>query len=168
MYVTISISTDATTLTTLCILLVDFFGNLCHCYEIMKLHKKVDFITSLHLKISQAEKEKKVKMLALSEALEIMIPLSYTITFIIAYYGPNATILRSVKNNYWSNTTVDNLGNVLATELMLFLVDFTSLVVGTTWLWCFCKINFLKEICRVLKTYWFVIAGFAGALVCKI
>ena len=114
------------------------------------------------------EKENEIKLLALSEILEILIPLSYTVSFVIAYYGPNATILRSIKNNYWGNTSVDNLGKVLETELLLFSVDFGILVVSSILLRYFCKINLLQEFCGVLRTYWILISVVAGALISKV
>ena len=167
LYVTISISTNCTLLTTYCILFVDVVCSLYHTFCIMKLYRKVDLDES-QLKKREEQKEQNVKILALSEILEIIIPLSYTVTFVVAYYGPNATILRSIKNDYWSNEAVDNLANVLATEALLFSVDFTLLVVVTILLWCFCKINLLREFCGALRRYWFLIAVVAGALISKV
>ena len=45
--------------------------------------------------------KKSVQMLVLSESLEIIIPLSYLLCFVAAYYGPNADILGNIKNGYW-------------------------------------------------------------------
>ena len=167
LYVTISISTNCTDLTIFCILVVDVTLSLYHCYGIMKLHRKVNLDES-QIKRREMEKENEIKLLALSEILEILIPLSYTVSFVIAYYGPNATILRSIKNNYWGNTSVDNLGKVLETELLLFSVDFGILVVSSILLRYFCKINLLQEFCGVLRTYWILISVVAGALISKV
>ena len=109
-----------------------------------------------------------IKQLALGEMLEIVVPLSYTIAFIVAYYGPNATLIRGVKNNYWGNRVVFNLGDVLETELLLFSVDFGCLITTTIALWYFCKINMLKQFCWELKKYWFLIAAVAGALITNV
>ena len=167
LYVTISISTTCTDQTIFCILLVDIILSLHHCYGVMKLHRKVNLDES-QIKRREMEKENEIKLLALSEILEILIPLSYTVTFVIAYYGPNATILRSIKNDYWGNTSVGNIGKVLETELLLFSVDFGILVISSILLRYFCKINLLKEFCGVLRTYWILIAVVAGALISKV
>ena len=147
--------------------MVDVVCSLYHSYGIMRLYRKVELGAS-QLKKIETEKKQHIKIFALSEILEILIPLSYTISFVIAYFGPNATILRSVKNDYWSNEVVDNLGNVLTTEVLLFSVDFTVLVVVTIILWYVCKINLLKEFCGALMTYWFLIAVVTGALISKV
>ena len=154
-------------MTTFCILLVDVLGNFYHCYCIAKLHRKVGF-DNLQLKTRREEQEKEVKILALSEVLEILVPLSYTISFIVAYYGPNATILRSIKNNYWGNTISGDIGAVLNTEALLFSADFSSLVVSIICLRYFCRINLLKQFCLALKKYWYLIATIAGALISKV
>ena len=167
LYVTVSISTNATTATTFCILLVDVVGNFYHCYCIVKLHRKVG-LDELQLKMRIAEKEKEVQMLALSEVLEIMVPLSFTLSFIVAYYGPNAKILRSVKNEYWGSSVNTDIGTVLTTEALLFSVDFTSLLVSIACLRYICRINLLKEFCLVLKKYWLFIAAYAGSMITKV
>ena len=167
LYVTISISTLTNDLTTFCILLVDVLGNFYHCYGIIKLHRKVD-CDDIQIRRRQKEKDKAIKILALSEVLEILVPLSYTISFIVAYYGPNATILRSVKNDYWGNSASGDIGAVLTTEVILFSADFSSLVVSIARLWYFCRINLLRHFCLALKKYWLLIAAIAGALISKV
>ena len=59
---------------------------------------------------------------------------------------------------------------ILFLALLVFLigVDFSSVVVGVIFLWVMCKINLLKELCRSLKIYWFLIAVNAGALIAKV
>ena len=167
LYVTISISTLTNDITTFCILLVDVLGNFYHCYGIIKLHRKVDF-DEVQITRRQKEKDKKIKILALSEVLEILIPLSYTVSFIVAYYGPNATILRSVKNDYWGNSVSGDIGTVLTTEVIIFSADFSSLVVSIVCLWYFCRINLLRYFCLALKKYWLLIAAVAGSLISKV
>lgn len=127
MYVTINISTNSDTTTAFCILLVDVVGNLYQCYTIIKLHGKEGF-NELELKRRQEEKEGKVKILALSEVLDILIPLSYTLTYIVGYYGPNTMILNNFRRNYWKNGEEKNIEKLLAAESLLFSVDFTCFV----------------------------------------
>ena len=167
LYVTISISTLTNDFTTFCILLVDVLGNFYHCYGIIKLHKKVDS-DEIQIRRRLREKDKEIKLLALSEVLEILVPLSYTISFIVAFYGPNATILRSVKNDYWGNSANGDIVAVLTTEVILFSADFSSLVVSIACLWYFCRINLLRHFCLALKKYWLLIAAIAGALISKV
>ena len=167
LFVTVIISTITNDVTTFCILSVDVLRNFYHCYCIAKLHRKVG-MDEFQLKRRNEEKAKELKILALSEVLEIMIPLSFTISFFVAYYGPNATILRSVKNEYWTNEVNVDIGAIFTTEVLLFSVDFTSLTISVACLWYFCRINLLKQFSLALKTYWFLIAAFSGALISKV
>ena len=167
LFVTISVSTNSTFETTFCILLVGVIFNLYECFGIIKLHRKIETDDSLRLRKDKAM-ETKIRALAISEILEILVPLSYTLTFIVAYHGPNATILTGVKNDYWNQTPADNIGRVLAAELMLFSVDFAALVVVLVLLWHFCKINLLKEFCRSLQAYWILITTLTGMLISKV
>ena len=167
LFATIAISTNTTSLTTYCVLLVGVVNSLYQCIAIMKLHRKIEPDES-KLRKREIEKEKKIRAIAISEVLDILVPLMYTVVFVVAYYGPNATILKGIKIDYWNNTQVDNIEKLLAAELMLFTFDFTALVAVVLLLWYFCKINLLKEICWVLKTYWIVIAVIAGTLNAKV
>ena len=167
LFVTISVSTNSTFETTFCILLVGVLFNLYECFGIIKLHRKIETDDSLRLQKHKAM-ETKIRALAISEILEILVPLSYTLTFMVAYHGPNATILTGIKNDYWNQTPADNIGKVLAAELILFSVDFAALVVVLVLLWYFCKIKMLKQFCWELKKYWFLIAAVAGALITNV
>ena len=166
-YVTITISTKSTDTTAFCILLVDVIGNLYQCYTIIKLQRKQGF-DELELKRRQEEKAQKVKMLALSEILDILIPLSYTMTYIVAYYGPNAMILNKVRRNYWKKEEDKNIEKLLAAELKLFSVDFASFVFTAATLGYFCKINFVKQMCKSLRKYWLLIAAVAGSVISRV
>ena len=167
LFVTISVSTNSTLETTFCILLVGVMFNLYECYGIIKLYRKVDTDDALYLR-KYKDKETKIRALAISEMLEILVPLSYTLTFMIAYHGPNATILTGVKNDYWNQTPSASIGKVLAAESILFSVDFAALVVVFVLLWHYCKINILKEMCRSLQAYWILNATLAGMLISKV
>ena len=163
-YVTITISTKSTDTTAFCILLVDVIGNLHQCYTIIKLQRKQGF-DELGLKRRQ---EQKVKMLALSEVLDILIPLSYTMTYIVAYYGPNAMFLNNVRRNYWKNEGDNDIEKLLAAELKLFSVDFASFVFTAATLGYFCKINFVKQMFESLRKYWLLIAAVAGSVISRV
>ena len=107
-------------------------------------------------------------MLALSEVLEILIPLAYTVTYSVAYYGPNELILNQMRYDYWRNATLAEerrIENLLTAELLLFSVDFGCLVFTTIGLWYFCNINMLKKFCEALRKYWFLIAVVTGAII---
>ena len=74
-------------------------------------------------------------MLVLCEILEILVPLVYLSTFLIAYYGPNANILGNIRNEYWHYHAVDDVGRLMATVLQMFFIDFSSIIIGGFFLW---------------------------------
>ena len=97
-------------------------------------------------------------MLALTEILEILVPLAYTVTFLVAYYGPNSDVLGGIKNNYWQYKAVEDASNVLITIFQMFCFDVASAVIGGFLLWKFSRINLLNEFCKTVTTYWPLIA----------
>ena len=76
------------------LIVIDFIIN--NYFAVMTWRAKRNFS-----KKSLPKLKKSVQMLVLSESLEIVIPLSYLLCFVAAYYGPNADILGNIKNGYW-------------------------------------------------------------------
>ena len=76
------------------LIVIDFIIN--NYFALMTWRAKRNFS-----KKSLPKLKKSVQMLVLSESLEIVIPLSYLLCFVAAYYGPNADILGNIKNGYW-------------------------------------------------------------------
>ena len=98
-----------------------------------------------------------VESLVLSERLETTVPLSYIAVMAMAYYGPNAEILGTVKLRIWqSQTTIEDFGEFAMTLGVLLVVDFMSFVVNAILLWKFCKINSMEVLKNIQKRYWFV------------
>ena len=76
------------------LIVIDFIIN--NYFAVMTWRAKRNFS-----KKSLPKLKKSVQMLVLSESLEIVIPLSYLLCFLAAYYGPKADILGNIKNGYW-------------------------------------------------------------------
>ena len=155
MHMAIAIGTKATTFTAYCIIAVDFLLNLKTAFKILRLQRKVqpDHLEN-ERKIINVKHE--LQELVLIEILEIIIPISYITTFLIAYYGPNAYILGNIRNSYWQYTPVENVKKLIITVFSLFLVDISSAIFGALLL-STSSINLLREGCQMLKTYWRII-----------
>ena len=156
LHLAITIGTKATTFTSCCILAVDFFSNLKSAYKIFRLANRTE---PDHLEDQKRllEKEDELKSLSLIEAIEILIPISYIITFLIAYYGPNAEVFGGIRNSYWHYKAIEDVKTLSSTVLWMGFVDFSSALFGGLLL-STCSINLLQEGCRVMKTYWHIIA----------
>ena len=91
--------------------------------------------------------------LVISEMVEVVIPLTYLLTFIVAYYGPNAELIGNVRNGYWQYTKTEDVGHTIEYVFMFFLVDVCSLIISATLLWYFCRINFYRAYSEILKEF---------------
>ena len=72
-----------------------------------------------------------VKYLILTERNETLIPLSYLAIMAMAYFGPNAEIMGSVKLQIWHHQNViEDFGAFATNILILFAMDFMSFIVN--------------------------------------
>ena len=104
------------------------------------------------------KQEETIVMLALTEILEILVPLAYTMTFVIAYFGPNAEILGNIRNDYWQYHEVKYPTKILFTIFQMFCFDTASAIIGGMLLWNFSNVNLWKEFNKVLTSFWPLIA----------
>ena len=148
LHVAITIGKKATTFTSCCILAVDFVMNIRSSYKIMRLHNQIE---TDHLQNQKRvfEKKQELRKLTLIETVEMMVPISYIMTFLIAYHGPNADLFGNVK-------AVDDVGIFVGTVFWMFLVDFSSGIFGGLLL-STSSINLLREGCDMLREYWPII-----------
>ena len=79
--------------------------------------------------------------LTLTERIETLVPLTYMICFAIAYYGPNAEILGSVKLDLWQFKPILDFDKYMTSLFVLFSVDFLSLIMNGIILQTTCNIN---------------------------
>ena len=158
-YVAIAIGNTATPATTYILLFGDFMLNMYSSCKIMQLHR----MTSVHdwdFQQKNKKNEEKALTLVLIETLEILVPIAFSISFLLAYYGPNAEVLGNVKNEYWQfkGTKVDHAGNFIASVFRMFFVDLLSAIIGGLLLWKFCTLNMLSVGCTMIRSYWPMIA----------
>jgi len=134
---------------------IGFLFHLRTCYNIIQKHNKVrdNNVTDEQ---EQKDMKKDLQGLALSESLEVMVPAIYSISMIIAYYGPNATILGNIRNDYWDYEVLD-IKSFLNQEFQMVAIDFGFGVISALILWTCCRINIVQQFCHLLKMYWAII-----------
>ena len=157
LFIAISIGSIASLTTSYSILTVEFIINLKNCWKIINLSRRKGKNHVLNEKIRETQEET-IVMLALTEILEILVPLAYTLTFVLAYYGPNSDILGNIRNDYWQYHAVDNPTKILSTIFKMFCFDTASAIIGGILLWQFSEINLWKEFNKVLSAFWPLIA----------
>ena len=109
--------------------------------------------------------------LVLTERIETLVPLTYIMCFAIAYYGPNAEILGTVKLDLWYFKPVIDIGNYMKNLFILFVVDFMSLVINGIILQTTCNIKIFKMFQNIQREFWLVMAvqqGWSLAQVIKL
>lgn len=146
-------------LTVMCILLVEFTINLFYCFRIIKLHNKIannGNNQDEQNKILKAEKESAVISLITVETIEVLIPLGYSLAYATAFYGPNATLFVGVKSTYFGYTEQE-IESVFSFLFTMFAADtFGGALISAILAWK-CNINVLKEYCKIMQKYWFIL-----------
>lgn len=157
LYVAIKLGQTATQETSILILLIDFILNIYSSLMIVNKYRSTaidDSSQRRHLK----ELDYLVSKLILIELLEVLVPVSYVITVLIAYYGPNAEILGNIRNDYWQYESIDNIWETVAVVLIMFIFDGLSAVISGFMLWRACSIDILRKTTKLIKELWPVIA----------
>ena len=136
------------------ILGIEFVLHIYSCYQIIVSFKKINDATVAIASKKMVEMKKTLSRLLLDETLEVFVPFCYLVTFLTAYYGPNAFILGNIRNNYWDFVAVEDVGKTIAVGFQMFGIDvgitvFTALILNI-----FCKISLFDEFCKLMKTYW--------------
>ena len=120
----------------------------------MNLHGNVtgDAVQDLNLRI---KKEELLMKLLLNELVELLTPIMFVISFIVAYYGPNATIIGNVKNNYWQYGKIENISNYVVIVLIVTVIDLCVGLWSISFITILCKINvyqfFMNKIGKLIK-----------------
>ena len=94
--------------------------------------------------------------LVLAERVDIVVPLLYISTFVMAYYGPNGELIGNVKLTLWQYQAVTDINKFLKNIFFLFAIDFTGAVVNALLLWIICKLNFLMTLKNIQKEFWHI------------
>ena len=85
-----------------------------------------------------------IQGLVLVEMVEFIVPLSYLVCFITAYYGPNAHLMGNIRNAYWQYIVVEDVDQTISNIFLFFFIDLLSVITCLLMLWCSCRINLLK------------------------
>ena len=141
------IGSVATFETSVAIFAIDFLINVYICIKIIILKRSTTLDIDKQIGLLQE--------LVISEMVEVVIPLTYLLTFIVAYYGPNAELIGNVRNGYWQYSKTEDLVHTIEYVFMFLLVDVCSLIISATILWYFCRINFYRAYSEMMKEFGF-------------
>ena len=148
--------------TQVCILGVEFCINLYYCIQIIRRHRKIGGIDRNSVALLRAEVNSSIVSFLTAEFIETLTPLIYAIALLMAYYGPNATIMTGIKNEYFGVPAITNIQSALIVLFVMAGIDLIGGVVLGVLLKYFCKMDISSVICRVLQRYWIILAIFIG------
>ena len=94
--------------------------------------------------------------LVAAERIETIIPLTYMVIILMAYYGPNAELMGTIKLIIWhyKGAIGENIEDFVTSISLFFVIDFLSFVINGIILGIFCKINVLKVLQKHQSKYW--------------
>ena len=148
------ISALSTDITAYSILAVDFMINMLVLHKIIKLHRKIlPTMDARENDKRMIEKTEKIMQLFVIETVEFLAPIVYSVTFAMAYYGPNAEMIGTVKGNFWTFKAIDDMTSFQFNLFRMFVIDCTSAIISGLALWKFTSINFLKEGYKMMKIF---------------
>ena len=153
LFIAIMVGSSATQMTTYCLFLVKFLVDLYHCYKIIKTDKKIAY-EQLNVDTLIIEKENTFSLLALAEVMEVIIPLEFGITFLIAYNGPNFSILGNIGSSRWHFDSVKDIWSTIGSVSIMFWIDLCSGIIIGIILWKRLSVNLFKRCCLIMQVYW--------------
>ena len=141
---------NVTSTTAYVVMLLDSLPNIWSMFSLVKLKKR-------DMGLRDPKLYDDFLCLTLKELFELLVPLVYTASFVIAYYGPNAEIFGNIKNDYWQYKKVDDLSEKLKVLGTFILIDAVRGSLFGIFLWITCKLNMFEAYCNIVIKYGLVI-----------
>jgi hypothetical protein len=151
-FLSVAISLLATRTTASLALGLDVAVNLVICLKIM-------WRTNVKKNVLTTKDDIDLQVLSLKEkVVPWIVPLSYCICFMVAYFGPNKHIIGNVGNTSWHFGKVESLISPVIIMGILFLVHLISVVIWTLLLRISCGIKYFDGYMYIQKEYWLIMA----------
>merc|ERR1719343_1259120 len=137
----------------------------------------IDFLTNMFLGLkatrlhNHSEDEKRnacseaLQIMLLNESLEFFIPLVYLGCFLLAWHGPNASVLGNIRNGYWQNSEQDDLLGSATSLLMLTAIDGISVIINGILMYFRNGVNLWKVFLFMQKEWGWVMAVQQGFVI---
>ena len=157
-FAAVVISTLATRFTAYCILGVEVVLNFYETYKIVKSMRNIS--PENHCENERRRNERTVESLTLIviELIEILVPFTYLITFLMAYYGPNAGIIGNIRNSDFHYKEVDDISSLMQDLIGMFVIDLVGFLVTGMIIWKYTSVGMILEGYKILKFFWAIIS----------
>ena len=94
-----------------------------------------------------------LQQLAINELVEVLCPLAFTLSFVVAFLGPNSEVMGNVGSNLYHFQSVEDIEIFLGKIVWLYIADLSSLIIGAFVLWFFCRISLFTAIMAIEKEW---------------
>ena len=141
--------------TVYCLLTVATLLLIRGCYEIFKLNKKIGDSSPRDISAISLRRNK-IESLVMNEFVEAIVPLAFGIAFSMAYYGPNAVLIKGNKNDYFGGQVVEDVQYVYFVMALMFIFDMFGVVITGIFLRYYCNIDLFQGFCEMIGKYWMI------------
>ena len=149
---TMMLGTEATDLSSWILLCEDFLINAYLAAKIIWIKKRRRISDS-----NDKEMFEYLFTLTINELVEVVVPLSFLICFLTAYYGPNAELIGNVKSSYFHFKPISNIDKFIQSIALLLIVDILGLILVITLLWFMCRVNLFRSYMVMQQEFWPII-----------
>ena len=106
--------------------------------------------------------------LTVNELGEVVVPFTFMICFVSAYYGPNGELIGGVRSNHFHYTPVENINTFIEKLVLFMMVDFMSVLLASILLWTTCKINLFRSYILMQKEFWVFIIIITASCISRV
>ena len=145
------LGSQVTSTTAYLLMFLDSIPNVVSLLNIMKLERK-------RTSTAKIQRNEALQCLVLKELFEVLIPVVYCASFVVAFHSPNAEILGNIKNDYWQYEKVEKLSSKLNKVAIFFTVDALRGLIFGIILWIFSRLNVYKVYCELIYSYGLLIS----------
>ena len=150
-FLSVAITLLATRRTAFLCLGLDFLVNFLICVKTILYARREDTIIETKNNIN-------LQILVVKEKVVFIVPISYSLCFLAAYFGPNANIIGNVGNSSWHFQKVDELRPPLIILGVLFLVRLIGIAMWSLLLKVFSQIKYIDGYIHIQKHLWLIMA----------
>ena len=99
-----------------------------------------------------------IERLVITERVEFIVPGTFILMILIAFYGPNAHLLGNIKLTLWHFQEIKDIQKLLEILSLLLAIDFTSFILNALLLWVKLKVNAFIVLQKVQSKLWIFMA----------
>jgi hypothetical protein len=160
-YTAIEVGSTATEETVRLLLGVDFVLSLLLYVSLQKNHNKLIGIVPAMVPEAaynvNKEENKILGQFVLYKSTELIVPITFILAYLMAYYGPNNGIIGTVGCEYWHFRKLTDLSKFVSMKLTMFSVILMTLLLACIIVWAISRKNVYGIFCTFMKKFWYIV-----------